>query len=827
MRFPFPPTCCAPLAFTVSAAFIIGSPAHAAGASSTATTTSSSFRSAAPEGFETLAAERDVVLDAYYGGRKLGEVQAKISPGLVRFHDPAALAGLVPDVAQRAQLGAFLTGPLPSNVSLACGPSRPEGCGLLAAGHYGVIVDEERFRVDIFVSPEFLIKPDPSAAQYLAPPENEPSLVSLFGLTASGSSRGGETLHLQNRSIASVGAARIRSDSSVSSDTGLTFDNLTLEADRGDWRYMGGLFWAPGSELIGRRKIAGVGITTQLDTRQNKEALLGTPVSIFLQQPAKIDLLVDGRIVSSRIYPAGNRLVDTAGLPNGSYDLIVRIQEDGRPPRQEQRFFSKGSAMAPEGRPLLAVFAGLLPSSNRGLSLGGDTFFYEASAAYRLSPALGVDAALLGTQHKALLEGGAFYNMSWAQVRLAALISSEADYGAIVRISSVGQSPLSFSVDLRKVVSQNGSPLLPLTLSKGTFSEEPQAGFADRGSYTQALAILGYRLGQANLRMTGLYRRNGSEKANYSVGAAIDMPVVRTGRFDIVLQADARRTQRDFASFIGVRFLVNKGSLALSGSGGVRHQSERPGANDQLVGEAQAAWYRELPDHSKLAGDVAAGRDVDGTYARASAYARTGLINARADLLQQFGDHRSTQYAATLDGGLVLTKAGIGFAGRDMSDTAVMVRIDGSGPGQKFDVLVDEVARGTVEEGKQLLLFLQPFETYDVRLRPRGPQIASFDAAPKAVTLYPGNVSQLEWNVTRLFILFGRAVGVDGKAIGDADIVAPHGIGRTDRDGYFQIEANGEDELHLSRGTGMNCTMKIGPASPVDGLVSAGDMMCR
>jgi len=822
MRFSFLASCCTPLAITVSAAFIIGSPAHAAGVSN-----SSGFKSTAPEGFETLAAERDVVLDAYYGGRKLGEIQARISPGIIRFHDPAALAGLVPDVARKAELAAFLGTALSANASLACGLARPESCGLLPPGHYGVIVDEERFRVDLFVNPELLIKPDPSAAQYLAPPEDEPSLVSLFGLTASGSSRGGETLHLQNRSIASLGATRIRSDSSVSSDTGLTFDNLTLEADRGDWRYMGGLFWAPGSELIGRRKIAGFGITTQLDTRQNKEALLGTPVSIFLQQPAKIDLLVDGRIVSSRIYPAGNRLIDTASLPNGSYDLIVRIQEDGRPARQEQRFFSKGSAMAPEGRPLLAAFAGLLPSSNHGLSLDGDTFFYEASAAYRLSPALGIDAAVLGTQHKALFEGGAVYHLSWAQVRVAALLSSDADYGAVLRLSSVGPSPFSFSFDLRKVVSRDGSALLPLTLSKGTFSEEPQSGFADRGSYTQALSILGYRLGQANLRLTGLYRRNGSEKANYSVGAAIDLPVVRTGRWDIILQADARRTERDFASFIGARFLVNRGSFAFSGSAGVRHQSDRPGANDQLVGEAQAAWYRELADHSKLAGDVAAGRDADGTYARASAYARTALINARADLLQQFGDHRTTQYAATLDGGFVLTKAGMGVAGRDMSDTAVMVRIDGSGPGQKFDVLVDEVTRGTVEEGKRLLLFLQPFETYDVRLRPRGPQIASFDTAPKAVTLYPGNVSELEWKVTRLFILFGRAVGADGKAIGDADIVAPHGIGRTDREGYFQIEANSKDELQLNRGTEMNCTMKIGPATPADGLVSAGDMMCR
>jgi Mat/Ecp fimbriae outer membrane usher protein len=819
MHIPSFASLCAPLAITVSATFIIGGTAQAHDRSS--------FSTSAPAGFEALAGERELVLDAYYGGRKLGAVQVKFSPGQVRVIDPEGLAGLIPDVALKAELVRFLSGALPANVALACGHSKNVECGVLPAGHYGVIVDEERFRLDIFVSSDLLVKPDPKAAQFLPAPENEPALVSLFGLTASGSSRGGETIHLQNRSIASLGAMRLRSDSSVATDIGLTFDNLTLEADRGDWRYAGGLFWAPGGDLIGRRKIIGVGVSTQLDTRQNKEELLGTPVSIFLQQPAKVDLIIDGRIVSSHIYPAGNRLVDTTALPDGSYDLVVRIQEDGRPPKQDQRFFSKGSIMAPEGRPLYSIVAGMLPSSRRGLSLDGGTFFYEASAAYRLSTALGLDASILGTQDKAMLQGGAIYHLPWAQVRLAGLISSSADYGGVIRVSSMGKGPFSFSFDLRKVVSDNGGPLLPVTVSNGTFSEEPETGFGDQGSYAQALSILGYRFGQANVRLTGLYRRNGSEKANYSVGAAIDLPVVRTGRFDIVLQADVRRTERDFASFIGARFLINRGNLAFSGSSGFRHQSEHPGANDQLVGEVQAAWYQETAGHSQLAADVAAGRDLDGSYARASAYARTPLVNARADLLQQFEDHRNTQYAVMVDGGIVLNNSGIGIAGRDMNDTALMVKVRGGEAGHAFDVLVDEVARGSVADGDRLALFLEPYKTYNVRLRPRGTGMSSFDTAFKSVTLYPGNVAEMEWIATPLFILFGRAVDPNGMPIGDADIVGSHGIGRSDVQGYFQIETNSNDKLRLAKEGEKTCEMTVGPVTEVQGLASAGDVTCH
>lgn len=810
---------CLLFGFTVSAAFIVGQPAKASG--------SGSFAASAPEGFEALTAERQVMLDAYFGGRKIGEVRASISPGFLTFADPAAVARLIPDALRVDELTSRLTGSLPANVALACGAARREGCGMLDPSRAGIILDEDRFRVDIFVEPDLLAKPDPTADAFLPPPEEQPALVSLFGGTLSGSSRSDETWHLQNRSIASLGSARIRSDSSVSTDAGLTFDNLTLEADRGNWRYAGGIFWAPGTDMIGRRRIVGIGAATQLDTRTNKDALEGTPLSIFLQQPAKVEVVVDGRIVSSRIYPAGNRLIDTANLPNGSYDVLLRIQEDGRPVRLEQRFFTKGSAMAPLGRPLFSAFAGLLPSSTRGIPLDGDTFFYEATAAFRVAPTFGLDAAVLGTQHKAVVEGGAIYHHRLAQVRVAALVSTAADYGALIRVTTTGKGPVSFSFDLRKVVSQDGSPLLPVTTSRGTFSEDAETGFSDRGSYSQLISILGYRVGQANLRLTGIYRKNGSERADYSIGASAEFPVVRTSRWDIVLQADARRTDRDFASFIGARFLANRGNLAFSGSAGVRHESDRKDGPNRFVGEAQAAWYRQLADHSQLSGDIAVGRDVDGSYARGSAFARSGPINARADILRQFGEHQTTQYAATIDGGVALTGAGVGIAGRDMNDTAVMVSVDGSDPGQKFEVLIDDVTRGTVTAGERLTLFLEPYELYEVRLRPAGAQIATFDTAAKEVTLYPGNVAKLDWKVTPLFVLFGRAMGADGMPAANAEISGSHGIGRTDGEGYFQIETNSGDELKLTGVAGTSCSMTVSEARAVDGLVSAGDMMCR
>lgn len=810
---------CLLLAITVSAAFINGAPAAAS--------SGSGLISSAPEGFEALAAERDVVLDVYYGGIKRGQVRAKIAPGSLAFEDPHAAAALIPDVDRHADLAAALTGPLPSNPSLACGPNRAEGCGMLLPKRAGAILDEESFRVDLFIASDLLARPDPLAPNYLPLPEPEPSLISQFGATVSGASRGDEAWHLQNRSIASVGRLRLRSDSSLSTGYGMSFDNLTLEADRRDWRYAGGIFWAPGTELVGRRKIVGLGAATQLDTRLHKESLQGTPLSIFLQQSARVEVLLDGRIISSRIYSAGNRLVDTESLPNGSYDVVMRIQEDGRPARQEQRFFTKGSAMAPLGRPQFALFAGFLPSSNRGIDVDIETLFYQVTTAYRLTPALGLDATLVGNQQKAIAETGVTFHSPMAQVRIAALMSSSTDHGALIRVTTVGRGPLSFSLDARKVVSADGRPLMPVSSSRGTFSEDPDTPFSEQGSYAQAISVLGYRIGDAHFRLTGSYRKNRSEDATYSIGAAAELPIVRTSRWDIVLQADARQSDRDFASFIGARFLLNRGNLSFSGSGGVRHQSDRPVDRNHLVGEAQAAWNGSLADHGQLTADAAIGRDIDGSYARASANARTDVMNARADLLHQFGGRHATQYAATVNGGFALGRSGLQVGGRDLNDTAVIVSARGAGPGGKFEVLVDEIPRATLDSGQQTLLFLKAYEIYDIRLRPVGEQIAALDGSARSIALYPGNVSRLDWEVTPLFILFGRAIGVTGTPIANADVTGTHGIGRTDGHGYFQIESNSGDKLQIASGKRPACTIPVPSARPVDGLVSAGDMMCR
>jgi hypothetical protein len=789
----------------VSGAFMLAAPANAADAE---------FRAAAPEGFEDLQSERQVLLDVYFGGQKLGASLATIRPGALKFEDPAAVARLLPNLASLPLVAEALSQELPSNSGLVCSSTVQRDCGRLQPDSAGIILDEDRFGVEIFLNPSLLALAVEQDAAYLPLPEAEPSFISLFGATVSGSDRGDHGFHVQNRSLASIGRARIRSDSSISTEIGLSVDNLTLESDSSDWRYLGGVFWAPGSELVGRRKIIGIGATTQLDTRVDKDALAGTPLTLFLQQPGRVEVLVDGRIISSRIYGAGHRLIDTSTLPNGSYDLVLRIQEDGQPTRIEQRFFIKGASLAPAGHPLLSGFVGLLQPSGGAFSTRDRMFYYQAAARYRLAPTLGVDATLLGIRGKAVLEAGGVLTTRLALLRLGSLVSTDGDVGVAIRASSAAQGPLTASFDLRSVHSRSGKPLLPISASGRTFSEDARVGVGRRGTYVQGIATVDYRFRQGALRLTGLYRQDGSEDPAYSIAASVEVPVVRTNGWDLRLDADIRKSDTNLSSFVGVRFLLTGGDMSVSGRTGVVHRSDRDGRPVGLLTELQSGLYRQLTQRSELSADVAVGRDPDGGYARAGSHLRSPLVNLRADALHQFGDgHSTTQYAASADAGIVLEGRNLSVGAREMNDSAIVVSVTGNEEERTFDVLIDEVVRGSVSTGSSVALYLEPYETYQIRLRSQDSQAASFQTGPREVTLFPGNAVKLHWEVTPLVVLFGRAVDPNGKPIALADIRGLHGIGRSDADGYFQIEANRQDTLQLRSRTGVD--------------VSAGDMMCR
>ena len=781
-----------------------------------------------PTEFAALERPRELLVDLYFGSKKIGETWIVARPGSFRFRDPSEVLKLVPDLKPTPQLAEGLAGDLDTHAGVACAEGQTQGCGRLEPRTVGAIFDEQRFRLDLFVNPEFL-EIAGSSPGYLPVPVRALSFTSSIGGALAGSTTRRTNYNVQNRTIVGFGNARLRTDSSVASGLGLVVDDLVAEVDTRRHRYSGGLFWAPGVDLTGRRRIAGLGFTTQFDTREDSQGLEATPLVVFLRQASRVEVLIDGRLVTSQTYEAGNRSIDVSSLPDGSYPVVLRVREPDGSVRDERRFFVKNAAIAPLGEPVYFAYAGLLANTraNRPISLS-KTLYYQVGTAWRLNEVLAVDLAVLGTKDKAIGQAGAWLFTDVARVRAAALASLNGDKGLLLQLGSAGAGALNFSFDLRRVWSRSGQPLIPLPNYVDTFGSTPLiGGQSSSGSYAQASGSVSLAIGEALVGITGTYRRDRGAKADYGIGPSISWPVINRGGIQVVLAADAQRSRETTAAFGGVRVFFSRGSFStLSTTGYASVQSRGGRDRGRNVGSFSAQWSHFDEDRSQLGLEAAVQRDVETTVARANARADTRLGNARADVLHNLEGRGGTQYGLSFQTGVASSGRAIELGGRDLNQSAIIASLDGSSDAA-FDVLVDDAVRGRVGAGSRLPIFLEAYRSYRVRLRPLAGSAVAFDGAEKLITVYPGNVQQVRWTADKVVTVFGQAVDQGGKPLVDASIALARGIGQTDANGFFQVDASLGETLVLTSAAGGTCKVPLAGLEAGSDYARVGRVICK
>lgn len=785
-----------------------------------------------PAGFSELARPRESMVDVYFGGRKIGEARLTVRPGFVRFRDPDQILTLIPNLITSPILGAAAATELPANAGRICPSGITLNCGELSPALFGVIFDEDRFRLDVFVNPMWLRPVGSDEERYLATPAAPLSLTSSMGLALSGSSATSPVYNFQNRTILAFRNGRIRSDTSYASKLGLLLDNAVAEIDSPGLRYSAGLFWAPGLDLTGQRRILGLGIGTQFDTRVDRDELRGTPLVLFLSQPARVDILIDGRLVGSALYEAGNNILNTSGMPDGSYSVLLRIQERNGAVREERRFFAKTPQIAPVGQPIYFGYAGMLANTRPGrpISLSND-IFYQFGAARRLNESFAADASIIGTGKRPMIELGGWLITRMARVRAAGLISAAGDRAALLQVASAQTGRLMINFDLRRVWSRRNEPLLPLSNYVESFDSAPLAsGQMGEGSYAQASGSIGYRLGEAYLSVIGSLRKDKGLPADFSIGPNLNWPIINSNGLQVVLQADAQRTRTSTAGYVGVRMMFTSRGYSASSSAGHRALSGRGGSggmHSRAVASTTAQYSYHNNNQTELSLAAGLDREIESTTARAGGALYSRFGNVRGEISHQFEGDKRTQYALTLQTGAVFNRDDVVLGGRNLEQSALVVSLAGTSGDSEFEVLVNEQPRGRVKAGERLPIFLQPYRAYGVRIRPVDAASVWFDPAPREVTLYPGNVQHVRWQAEQLVTVFGRAVRANGMPIANWLVTSKRGIGQSDADGYFQIEVTANETLSFAANENESCNVTVGTLEVRNDFAALGRVVCR
>lgn len=771
---------------------------------------------AVPAGFEFLLEPQTTLVDVYYGGQYLLSTMATYSPGEIRFENPSEVVARLPNLLDRDRTLEGLSKLLAANEGLLCQANQRSNCGRLPALVTGVIFDETSYRVDLFVSSEELGVQGLSISRYL--PQSDVGFSFMHGISAAYSDADSRQsdYSINGSTLFALGESRLRLFSNISKQDDLVFDLAAWENDfEGRSRQIGLLQTDnQNSEFLPPLQIAGIRVASTLDTRNDLDLSEGTPLTVFLANSSRVELLKDGRLVSTGVYAAGNQALDTSLLPSGAYDITIRILEGGAVVSEETRFYRKTSQIPPRDQSIYFVEVGQLMDDEADDTFpdSRDNWLLRGSYASRFSDSLGLQGAGAITDTDKLVEAGLFYLGRYLNASSSLARTSRGD-SAYFLSANARLGSLFLNGNYRKLDIDGHTP----QASDDEFLLGEQAS-------TQASLRLTHPLGSGRINFE--HRLNERDDARIATNTlSIDLPAMKFSNQSHLLTDFSFSEQEGIWQAllrVSVNFRSNHWQYRASQS----HLQQKDNQADD-ISQLSINWN----DRQILASNLDMGLNTrrqdggDATDLDVNWESSHAQIRASVDR-QTLGEETETGYSGVLTTTIIGDVEGLTMGGREINQSAVIIEMDSEKYDGHFDVIVDDSVRSYARPGNISVVNLNPFETYRIRVKDKGKQLLAYEEREEEVTLYPGNVKRLKWAVARIDVVFGRIVTESGEPLANALVEGVEGLAVTDEYGLFQAElAQGVRQLDIKTRT-QQCRVELPDYKPQRQIGRLGTLVC-
>ncbi len=775
-----------------------------------------------PPGFEDLAEEQTTEVDLYFGGKALGAAFATFSPDSFEFDDPTSIAEAIPNVKEISVVADALSGVLEPHIDLLClEPGNPPKCGILEPEKAGIIFDADNFRVDVFVHPALLRLSRLNIDRYLPLPEIGFSTITTLTGAFSGMSSQEEHYNLILQTLAAYHLGRIRGIGRWSEENGAEIDTLLGEIDWRDHEMGFGMFNVKSMSLLGLPDVLGVRFSSSFKSRLDLAQAYGNQLSVFLPRRSRVQFFRENRVLYSEIYDAGNQILDTSALPNGSYDIELRIRDlvSGEE-RRETHFFAKSTELPPFGEYFYFAETGLLRanSQNRKLPTYTNQPLLRLGLSKRLSTNFGYAADFLAIDREAILGINLFTMGRNKRLQLGGIMADNGVYGLDTQgFIKFGNFSSTLSVRHLWDVPISKSDDDNLTLLPSAF--------------TQINFFTNYKYGKAKFRLRANWRQRGKNTVpSYTITPSIRLPLIRNRHFYANLELEYTLSNTDKLFLARIRFSQNTPHWGINANARLKHQPNNIEQETRLLGDVSLNWNdNDLWDADvRTSATFVKAEQQTSTRLKSDYRGNLGKFSAFAEQTQSSEGVQKTFYGSNFTLGIVTDPEGMVWGSGEMGVSGVIVDIRGEPKGATFDVLVNNQQRGIASIGYPRLLPLKPYMTYQIRLKPRPETYADYDASIRSITLYPGNSQRLVWKVEQVFILIATIVTPNGKPVANAEVEGAINPADTDFDGTFQAEVRSNSELLILLEKGAKCRVQLPAALKAkDGIVIIDELICR
>ena len=772
-----------------------------------------------PKGFEDLAGPQINQVDVFYQGKFLVSTEATYDFETLTFHSPDTILNTIDYLLDPDFILENISQPLDINSDQLClNHSDNIDCGILIPNVVGIIFDEGRFRVDLFINNQQLEVQFIESTRFLPDAKDIFSTVHNFSLNLSGTDAAEDTFNAQTNSIVSYGDTRLLAQSNYTDEEDFLIDEVSLQKDYQGWEAEAGVFESESrsTNFFSQVDVTGFRAQTSLNTRTDIKASRGTDIFIFLSVRSRVEIFRSNRLIDARFYDAGNRQIDTTRFPDGAYQISIRIREENGAERTEEYFFVRNSLLPPINEPILYAEIGQINELEQESVLPKmtDEEIIHVGAAIRATESIALEGEIVRAGDQTMLQAGIVHVGSGVQSQINAMATTESDWALSVR-ENYSTRNFSMSADFR-YVSQGDTEVVDADKFDLVTSDS-----------TQATASLVHEIfgGRAFWRYRHLDLSNREKSETYSIDYRYQ--IKRTRDYQLDWELAASKDTDDYLISTNLVFSFKKKNNIFRLNSGVQSTRTSGSRDNDVTGSARWQHTRRDPNFGRVQSQLfhQKERNFNTTGAQISSESRYGFnevalnrtTNSGEDI---FGYSVRSQLSLASD----FKNASIGGARRNSS--AIIVDLEGQPEGSKFEVYVDRQSVGYATVGANTVIPLPPYETYDVRLESRSDTFLHFDETPREVTLYPGNVNSLKWHVDRVLVLIGRIIDQNGKPIKNAKIKNVGTFAGTDDRGWFQVETGKTDELILQQKDGSICKVDLGEFNSEEDVHVFDELVC-
>jgi len=777
-----------------------------------------------PPGFEYLLEKQSTLVDVIYEGRLIGSFMADYQPGHIQFRNPAAIVNNIPNLAQQEraqnvrQLVQSLSGQLDAHTAQSCLPLKFPKCNTLQVDDAGVIFNPDSFQAILFINPSYLeVNRNGDSDEYYRAPQTGVTNVNALGMVVSGGSETDTSYGFNARMLFGKNETHLVVNALATSDYALSTNEFLLERDMPGYYYGAGLFRAAGPPLVSGPLLYGGEFATSYRTQVNRQQNLGNELMVYLPRPAQVEIWRDGRILSVASYSSGNQVLDTSMLPLGNYTVTLKIREAGGITSEQTRFFIKSDSTPQAGLPLISVEVGKTTQEQEGFPATDGDFWAHGSLLNRVNEnlSLGGDALVVGGAVAASVKAQLFFDQWIGNAAFTA--TSNSNEGLTINFQKDFWSVMNFSAGaIQTWVSDRGDPVPLYNVAAG--------------NTTQLSAQFSVALhGRSRLSLNASRNTSETMPDNYSYGVKYTVPVWQIDRSRLYMTASITKTNLDTVALLQFEVTGNTRHSNWMLRAGYENHSELES------GPTMAGYYgiTNTDGISSTTSLVVGAEQLSNSDKRlytngafTNAYGRLTAGAQLTDLANVPGNYST--YYANYNTGVVATGNGAGVGGVSLSDSAVLIHLNGVSDIARFDIFIDGQLRAKgVAAGASVPLFVQPYQKHNVYIRGVGAPAVDYDTASRDVVLFAGNVKDMVWHIRNQYVVFGRLLDQAARPLRNSVLRGMGQPGQTDEHGYFQGEVTGPTTLRATLPDGTDCYATIGLAQLTGELVKLGSVTCQ